>query len=579
MKIPGVERDEDGTIIIEISQNMRLIILAAAALLAIIAIWWVAIKKAESEKKKISRIPGNIPLTEEILPDDPNALTEPERVLGVEGPQSNLNIERLGRADREELEKIFEGILSEGLPRFDSEAVQLYDGLVQRSAEIAPNRSLQFYDYFEAPRQRCYSIAQLYKRWMEIDPVKAVQVAGEKIEDPLLYHILQRDLPRLAETVPSKALEAALLTRGKYFRAVTPDYIRPVMRTWAKASFSDAYKAAVKLKRDGSRREAIQGVAMAKLDTSTRWTDAYSWASKLGSSEDRLWAQMVITELGLYRKMEGVNEAVKNFPHQTLKQHLLRLLEAQRLADAYPESDRRDQTLYLYRSTDPYEYHGRLCVLNTFPDFDERFDEAHRLRSRWPDLGDITFVADGYLLMSGVMGSVPQKPLVNLLERGQLALQNEDLKRAEADFVQYLHYNPGYPEVDPYLTEWSKANDTWLGPGAAKMDEVVLPATSIPRSTSFRSGMAQFQELFEKQAGHAFNAYAFEGISGKPLEQVTLGGSFEEVTAREALDILSHLNGIPFEVKEYGYVGYYIRDEDVAPLMGRPIELIPYPVF
>ena len=160
MKFPGIERDEDGTIVIEISQTMRLVVLSAAALLVVIAIWWVAIRNAsEPEGEKISRIPGNIPLAEDFKDDELN-LTEPERVMGVDGPQSTLNIERLGRADREELEKIFDGILSDGLPRLQSEEVQLYDSLVERSAEIAPVRSLQFYDMFEAPRQRLYAISR-----------------------------------------------------------------------------------------------------------------------------------------------------------------------------------------------------------------------------------------------------------------------------------------------------------------------------------------------------------------------------------------------------------------------------------
>ena len=577
MKFPGIERDEDGTIVIEISQTMRLIVLSSAVILVVIAVWWVAIRKAETEERKISRIPGDIPLAEEFKDDD-LTLTEPERVIGVDGPQSTLNLERLGKADREELEKIFDGILSDGLPRLQSEEVQLYDSLVERSAEIAPVRSLQFYDMFEAPRQRLYSISQLYKKWIKIDAVKAVEVAGKVVEEPLLYHVLKRDLPELAKRKPEEALAAAQATRGRYFTVVDVDYIRPVIRVWAKRDFSAAQKAAAKLTRDNGRQEAFQGLAMAKLDTSTNWDVAYKWAAKLGNSEDSLWAQMVIAELGIHKGMK-VGRTLENFPNQTLKQHILRMQEAHRLAKAYPESERATQTLQLYRSVDPYEYHGRFSVVNTFPNLKDREDAAFRLRSRWRDLTEISYVGDGYLLTRGVPRNVPQASLVNLMERGELALKKGDLKQAERDFTTYLHYNPWAPEIDDPLTRLSQANGTWLGPGASKLDEVVLPATSYPKDALFVDTAQQFEKLFEQTAGQPMHIYAFQGISGAPFRDLKMYGAFGEVTAREAIDIIMDSNGLAYHYKDYGVLTFYLRDEDVAPLMGRPIELLPYPVY
>ncbi|NCF93522.1 MAG: hypothetical protein GWQ05_21585 [Verrucomicrobiaceae bacterium] len=578
MKFPGIERDEDGTIVIEISQTMRLVVLSAAALLVVIAIWWVAIRNAsEPEGEKISRIPGNIPLAEDFK-DDELTLTEPERVMGVDGPQSTLNIERLGRADREELEKIFDGILSDGLPRLQSEEVQLYDSLVERSAEIAPVRSLQFYDVFDAPRQRLYSISQLYKRWIKIDAVIAVEVAGKVVEEPLLYHVLKRDLPLLAETKPEEALAAAQATRGRYFTVVDVDYIRPVMRVWGKQTFSAAERAAVNLTRDNGRQEAFQGLAMAKLDTSTNWSIAYKWASALGNSQDSLWAQMVLAELGIHKGLK-VGRTLENFPNQTLKQHLLRMQEAHRLANDYPESERADQTLYLYRSVEPYEYHGRFCVVNTFPNLKDRENAAYRLRSRWRDLTEITYVSDGYLLTRGVPTNVTQAPLINRIERGEIALKKGDLKQAESDFVTYLHYNPWFPEIEEPLTRLSQANGTWLGPGASKLDEVVLPATTFPHDAFFVDTAKQFEKLFEETAGQPMKIYAFQGISGNAFREVRMYGSFGEVSAREALDSIMDSNGLAYHYKDYGLLTFYLRDEDVAPLMGRPIELLPYPVY
>ena len=576
MKFPGIERDEDGTIVIEISQTMRLIVLSAAVLLVVITIWWVAIRKAESEAPKISRIPGNIPLFEEF--EDDVTLTELERVMGVDGPQSNLNIERLGRADREELEKIFDGILSDGLPRLQSEEVQLYDSLIERSAEIAPVRSLQFYDMFEAPRQRLYSISQLYKKWIKIDAVKAVEVAGKRVDEPLLYHVLKRDLPELAKTKPEEALTAAQATRGRYFTAVYVDYIRPVMRVWGKQAFSNALKAAGKLTRDNGRQEAFQGLALAKLDTSTNWSIAYKWASSLSNSQDSLWAQMAIAEMGVHKRMK-IGRTLENFPNQNLTQHLLRMQEAHRLANAYPESERDAQTLHLYRSGDPYEYHGRMCVVNTFPNLKDREAAAFRLRSRWPLLRDITYVSDGYLLTSGVPKNVPQAPLVNLIERGEIALKKGNLKQAESDFITYLHYNPWFPEIEDPLIRLSQANGTWLGPEASKLDEVVLPATTFSQDAFFIDTAPTFEKLFKETAGQPMRIFGFQGISGVPFEDLRLHGSFGEVTAREALDIIMDSNGLAYHFKEYGLLTYYLRDEDVAPLMGRPIELLPYPVY
>ncbi|MEN9019311.1 MAG: hypothetical protein ABF370_02240, partial [Verrucomicrobiales bacterium] len=154
-----------------------------------------------------------------------------------------------------------------------------------------------------------------------------------------------------------------------------------------------------------------------------------------------------------------------------------------------------------------------------------------------------------------------------------------DLKQAESDFVTYLRYNPWFPEIEDPLTRLSQANGTWLGPGASKLDEVVLPATTFPHDAFFVDTAKQFEKLFEETAGQPMKIYAFQGISGNAFREVRMYGSFGEVSAREALDSIMDSNGLAYHYKDYGLLTFYLRDEDVAPLMGRPIELLPYPVY
>ncbi|MGY8690858.1 MAG: hypothetical protein ACKVHP_24360, partial [Verrucomicrobiales bacterium] len=244
MKIPGIERDEDGTIVIEISQTMRIVALAAIALLAVMSIWWFAIRNEQKTQRQVSRVPGNIPLSEEFS-DAPEKLLLPEETIGV--GESLLNIERLAGADREELEKIFTGILEEGSPNLQSEEMQLYNGMIARSAQIAPNRALRFYDRLEGNNQRPYSIAQLYRKWIQINPAEAIETA-KLLEEPLRFHILATELIAFADTNPEAAFGQALVTSKDYFVNVRPNFIRPVIRKWADKSFSAAQAAVSKLK-------------------------------------------------------------------------------------------------------------------------------------------------------------------------------------------------------------------------------------------------------------------------------------------------------------------------------------------
>ena len=54
----------------------------------------------------------------------------------------------------------------------------------------------------------------------------------------------------------------------------------------------------------------------------------------------------------------------------------LRLVEAKRLALEHSPGIRREKTWQLYRSTDPYDAHGRFCVANAFESGAEREQEA-----------------------------------------------------------------------------------------------------------------------------------------------------------------------------------------------------------
>lgn len=574
MKIPGFERDEDGTLVIEISPTMRLVALAGAMIFVGLAVWWVAIDREQEKQRRISRVPGNILPTDQFAEDKPDQLMSPEQSIGV-SPYSLLSIESVAGADREELEKIFDEILERGLPDLQSEEAQLYNGLIARSAEIAPNRSLRFYDMLEGGNQRAYSISQLYKRWIELKPTEAVETA-KLVEEPLRFHTLSRDLLLLAENNPNEALQAALLTRNDYFQHVEPDFIRPVVRTWGMDSFDAAEEAAMDIPMGEGRKEAIQGLALAKLDIESQWSQAYQWASNLGNSQDRLWTQLTIVEMGIHRGVEDTEDAVNNFSNLSLKKHLLRLVEARRLAQAYPEEERHRQTWILFRSTDPYDQHGRLCVLNAMENPQEREREAIRLRSRWPEVGAGTFVADAYLLTSEVNTKIPAGRLVNRLERGSELLANGDLDASRADFLTYLHYNPGQPELDPYFTEWSKKAGTWLGPGATKLDEISVPATVVQPDTDFFEVMGNLAKRYAEQTDDEMEFIVFEAISGTKPTPLFAWGEHEEVSLREAIDSLTNYSGMIIEHKEYGVVCYHWRDEDIAMSMGSPIELIPY---
>ncbi len=573
MRIPGIERDDEGTIVIEISPTMRLVALAGAMILAGVIIWWVALKKEEARQVRISRVPGDIPLASDFV-ETPDVLMPPEQTVGV-SPHSLLNIERVANADREELEEIFGEILSQGLPDLTSEEAQLYNGLISRSAEIAPNRSLRFYDMLEGGNQRSYSISQLYKKWIDLNPVEALETA-KLVEEPLRFHTLARDLPNLAKQRPAAAFEAALLTRNDYFEHVEPDFVRPVTRTWGKDAFGAAEEAALALTPDSGRHEALQGLALAKLDTVSDWSEAYAWASELENSQDRLWTQLTLAELGIHRGEVGAAEAAEDFSNLTLKQHLLRLVEAQRMAMAYSSGQRYEKTWQLVRSTDPYDTHGRQCVLNALENPSEREHEAIYLRMRWPNVAEGTFLADQYLLTSAIPASVPQKPLVNLLVRGEEALENEDLDSANRDFLTYLHYNPRLTDADPYLTRWSKEAGVWLGDGATMLDEVTVPANAFEEGSKLFDVMDVLAKQYAAKTDSKIEFFIFEAISGITPVDIAAWGSYGEVTIREALDILTENSGIVVHHKDYGIVGYYWRDEDIALEMGSPIELIPY---
>lgn len=576
MKIPGIERDDDGSLVIEISPTMRLVALASVMILVGVVIWWLAIAKEQAQQRKMSRVPQDIIKEEEFAEDKPDALMKVEEVVGV-SPHSLLSIERVAGADREELEKIFNDIMSQGLPRLDSEEAQLFNGLIERSAEIAPNRSLRFYDMLEGNNQRPYAINQLYKTWIGLNPLEALETA-KLVEEPLRFHTLARDLPALAETRPKDAFDAALITRGDYFTHVRPDFVRPVTRIWARNAFSEAEKAVFGLSNLAERKEAVQGLALAKLDQSSEWENAYEWATGLGNSEDRLWARLTLVELGIHKDYEGVSEAAGNFSNQSLKQHLLRLMEAKRLALEISPGERHEKTWQIYRSTDPYDAHGRLCVLNTLENVGEREFEAITLRSRWPEIAEMTFVADGYLLYGGVPLDIPQKPLVNLLERGDRALSEGDLESSRQDFLTYLHYNPGHEDVDPYFTRWSKEAGTWLGNDAVILDEVIVPANVIPETSDFFVVMDNLAKEYEKETDKKLDFYIFEAISGRKPETLYAWGEHGDVSLREALDVLTSYSGLTVHHKEYGIVGYYWRDEDIAMSMGTSIESIPYPI-
>lgn len=573
MKIPGVERDEEGTIVIEISPTMRLVALSGVMIFVGVVVWWIAIEKEQEKLRKMSRVPGNILKPEEYT-DEPDVLMGVEESIGV-SPHSLLTIERLAGADREALETIFEEILNEGLPDLTSEEAQFYNSLIARSAEIAPNRSLRFYDMLEGGNQRSYSISQLYKKWITIRPLEAMETA-KLVEEPLRFHMLSRDLLALAETRPSDAFEAALITRTDYFEHVVPDYIRPVVRLWGKSAFSAAEKSALELTYETGRKDAVQGLALAKLDQSSSWSDAYQWASDLANSQDRLWAQLTIAELGVHRHPDEAIDAVNNFPNLSLKKHLLRLVEAKRKALEYAPGDRRLKTWQLYRSTDPYDAHGRLCVANAFESIAEREKEAIYLRSRWRALRNTTFIADGYLLSGDVHLDVPESPLVNLLDRGDDSLNKDDLDAARADFLTYLHYNPAETDVDPYFTRWSKKANTWLGKDASILDEVTVPAAVVPEETPFFDVMEGLSKRYEEVTGSQLEFMVFEAISGKKPEILFAWGEHEEVSLREAIDTLTLYTGLTVRQKEYGIVCYYWRDEDVAMSMGSTIEEIPY---
>lgn len=571
------ERDEDGTLVIEISPTMRVVILAAVMIFAGMIVWWFSSGKEQAEAARQSRVPGDILPTDEFGPDNPDKLMGVEQDIGV-SPYSLLTIERLAGADREELEKIFDEILDRGLPDLTSEEAQLYNGLISRSAEIAPNRSLRFYDMLEGGNQRAYSISQLYSKWSEIKPEEAVETA-KLVEEPLRFKIMARDLPKLVDTKPIDALTQAVVTSKDYFKHVTPNFIRPVVRKWAKTSFSEAEKAVYALKDSDARHQAIQGLALAKLDAVANWNEAYRWAGKVKGSQERLWAQLTIAEMGVHKHWGALGQALNNFPHQSLKQHLLRLAEARRLVEAVPEQERANKAIKLYTSTDPYDYHGRLCIVNTFADDEQREREGIMVRTRWPMLGRVTFLADGYTLCGNVPPNIKQAPLVDLLERGQSALDKGDLKSSKRDFLKYLHYNPETDTVTPYLTEWSKAAGVWLGPGASKLDEVTVSANEVPVESDFFEVMAGLQEQFEATTGQALEMHIFEAISGIKPDLIWSWGKHGEVTVREALDVLSEFSGLTMIYHEYGIVGFYWRDEDIALTMGSPLELVPYPTY
>ncbi len=568
------EEEDDNTIVIEITPAMRVMIIVAGMMLFMFLIWFFGFREGAVEPNKVTRVPGDLLGPEDFTDLEPKELTSIESMFGVD-TESTLNIERLAGADRAELEKIFHELASTGLPDLDSEESQLFDALVQRSAQIAPNRSLRFYDMFEDTNNRTFATSRLFRYWFEEDPDKAIESIGF-VSEPIRLRVLSDDLSAMAVTKPEKAFELSLKTINNMFRHVEPNLIRPVIRIWAQQDFDGAMKAMSKLKRpDGGRDDALQGIALAKLDMVSEWKEAFNWASGF-TGEDKLRAQVLVLENGIFEHTEQVEDLVSQFPHQLFGPHLRRTLEAKTKALKLPESDRLHMTVRLLRSLDPYDHHGRRCVINALEDPNLRERDSIMLQFRWPEVAESTFLADSYCYSASVPKQLGYTKFTDLLTDGDRALSTSQPEVALKHFSQYLHYNPEDDEVRDYLTKWSKAAGQWLGEDAELLDKVRISAQSIPEDTDFFEVMAALQKEFKKQTGQKLEMFVFEAVSGIPPRLMWAWGDHGDVTLREALNVLTAPTGLALTYEEFGMVGFYWRDEDIAPIMGMPPQMFQY---
>ena len=567
------EEDED-TIVIEVTPAMRVMIIVAGVMLVMGAIWFFGYRQSEDARNQYSRVPGDILGPEDYTELEPRELMTVESMYGVD-IVSTLNIERLAAADRAELEKIFEELASTGLPDIDSEENQLFDALVQRSAQIAPNRSLRFYDMFEDTNNRTFATSRLFRYWFEEDPDEAME-SVDFVAEPIRLRVLSDDLIRMAETRPEKAFELSLMTIKDMFRHVQPNFVRPVIRTWAQQDFGGAYEAMSKLTRpNGGRDEALQGVSLAKLDLVSDWKEAFAWASSF-KGEDRLLAQVIMLENGIFEHTDRVEDLVSKFPHQLFGPHLRRTLEAKKKALQFPESDRLHLTVRMLRSLDPYDHHGRRCIINAIEDPDLRERDSIMLQFRWPDVAGSTFLADSYSYSASVPQKLGYTKFTDLLADGDRALSTDQPDVALQHYRQYMHYNPEDDEAREYLTKWSKAAGLWLGPEAKALDAVRIKAQSIPEDTDFFEVMSDLAEEFEKQTGKKLPMFFFEAVSGISPRLMWAWGDHGDVSLREALDVLTAPSGLALAYEEFGITGFYWRDEDIAPVMGMPSQMFEY---
>ena len=98
------EEEEDGTIVIEITPAMRVMIIVAGMMLVVFLVWFFGIRTSDSDRPNYTRVPGDILGPEDYVELEPKELMSIEDMFGVD-IESTLNIERLAGADRAELEK------------------------------------------------------------------------------------------------------------------------------------------------------------------------------------------------------------------------------------------------------------------------------------------------------------------------------------------------------------------------------------------------------------------------------------------------------------------------------------------
>ncbi len=569
-------RDEDGTYIIEITPFVRIGLMVAATLLITFFVWRCGFYKPPEQTKTPSRVPGDILPTDEFGPDT-ITLELLEQSAGID-PEVDLNMERLSQVDRDELETIYNDLASRGFPRLDSEEALLYEGLIERSAEIAPYRTLKFFELFEDTRRMHYSTKTLFENWLANDADKAMEHLSA-LPERLRLQVLSESLLELAETNPERAFALALRSHRGMFSRIQPDLVRPVARIWAQEDFDDVLKKMRQLQRpDGGRDEVLHGLTLAKLDTVSNWSDAASWARSLGSGEDGLRSLELVAEYGIakYPEDQAAEDLVKSFPNRLYQKHLMRALAAKKLIVKHPPEKRLEKSLHLLRSTDPLDPHGRMCVINTFEDESLRERDNILLRFRWPDLGETTYLADGYLLPSTPPMGVPATPLKDLLELGDRLLAEGKYEEAREPLLQYLYYNPEVEEIYERLNEYSRQAGTSLGPNAELLDQFKVKPASLPVDSDMYAALNAVKKQFEEQAKKPLDIFIFEAVTGRKPTPMWAWGEYGEVSVREALDVIMENTLMSVSHEEFGIVGFYWRDEDIAVEMGVPAELLEY---